>query len=31
VKDQKPRAVYLDINHWYALARADELVAYLGL
>jgi len=23
VNDQKPRTVYLDINHWYALSRAD--------
>jgi hypothetical protein len=23
VNDQKPRTVYIDINHWYALGRAD--------
>ena len=24
VNDQQPRSVYIDINHWYALARADD-------
>jgi hypothetical protein len=23
VNDERPRTIYLDINHWYALARAD--------
>jgi len=23
VNDHKPRTVYIDINHWYALSRAD--------
>jgi hypothetical protein len=23
VGDPKPRTVYIDINHWYALGRAD--------
>lgn len=24
VNDQQPRSVYIDINHWYELARADD-------